>query len=148
MYNVGEGVLQDCEKALYWYLKAAEQGLALAQTNVGLMYAQGGAGVPQDPKKALEWLTKAAQQGFALAQFNLGFMYDNGKGVPQDDQKALDWYKKAALQGLAEAQTNLGVMYAADQNALMRNYVSIFSNDSLHFTVLIKQLQRFLGGFG
>jgi TPR repeat protein len=126
MYLNGEGIPQNYKQAAYWLTKAAEQGLALAQTNLGLMYAKGGEGVPQDHKKALEWLTKAAEQEFALAQFNLGFMYDSGKGVSQDDKKALDWYKKAALKGLAEAQTNLGVMYAADHSTV-QDYAIAYS---------------------
>jgi TPR repeat protein len=52
----------------------ADQGDALAQTNLGFMYANG-RGVPQDYSKALEWFGKAADQGFAIAQTNLGVMY-------------------------------------------------------------------------
>ncbi|MDH0356637.1 tetratricopeptide repeat protein [Morganella sp. GD04133] len=76
-------------------LKAAEQGDAKAQNNLGLMYYNG-EGVQQDDFKAFEWYTKAAEQGDAKAQFNLGLMYDNGEGVQQDDVKAFEWYTKAA----------------------------------------------------
>jgi len=52
----------------------AEQGHAEAQSNLGVMYAEG-QGVSQDYKAAVEWFRKAAGQGIAEAQFNLGSMY-------------------------------------------------------------------------
>ena len=90
--------------------KAADQGLAAAQYNLGLMY-DGGRGVQQNDTKACEWYQKAADQGFAAAQYNLGLMYDGGHGVQQDETKACEWYQKAADQGFAAAQYNLGFMY-------------------------------------
>ena len=53
---------------------AAEQGLAEAQHNLGLMYEHGD-GVDLDYKKALEWYEKAAEQGHAQAQCNLCLLY-------------------------------------------------------------------------
>ena len=97
-------------KAFEWNTKAANQGYAGAQYNLGLMYHKGH-GVRQDYQKAVEWYTKAANQGIAEAQHNLGVMYDEGQGVRQDYQKAVEWYTKAANQGIAEAQFNLGLMY-------------------------------------
>ena len=91
-------------------IKAAEQGKASAQYNLGLMY-DFGKGIPQDYKKAVYWYIKAAEQGEALAQYNLGLMYEKGEGVPQDYKKAVYWYTKAAEQGKALAQYALGFMY-------------------------------------
>ncbi len=88
----------------------AEQGLALAQSILGLMYAEG-RGVPQDDQEAVKWFRLAAEQGNALAQNNLGMMYYKGKGVPQDYKEALKWFRLAAEQGNALAQNNLGMMY-------------------------------------
>jgi TPR repeat protein len=42
-----------------WYRKAADQGHARAQCNLGLMYANG-QGVAQDHATATTWLRKAA----------------------------------------------------------------------------------------
>ena len=97
-------------KAFEWATKAAGQGLAQAQTNLGVMY-EFGDGVHQDYHKAVEWYTKAADQGYAVAQFNLGLMYDKGLGVHQDYHKAVEWYTKAAHQGDEFAQYELGEMY-------------------------------------
>ena len=95
-----------------WYRKAAEQGNAKAQYNLGMMY-YAGQGVPQDHAEAAKWFLKAAEQGIAFAQFNLGLMYDKRHGVPQNFAEAVKWYRKAAEQGNAEAQYNLGMMYFA-----------------------------------
>ena len=93
------------------YRANAEAGDAVAQFNLGVMYANG-EGVPVDDATAVKWYTKAAEQGDADAQNNLALMYDEGEGVPVDDATAVKWYTKAAEQGHAEAQYNLGVMYA------------------------------------
>jgi len=100
----------DYSKAVELFRKAAEQGNADAQFNLGQMYDQG-KGVKQDYAKAVELFRKAAKQGNADAQYNLGQMYDKGKGVKQDYAKAVAWYGKAAEQGDAYAQYNLGVAY-------------------------------------
>ena len=52
---------QDDAEAVAWYRRAAEQGHALAQSNLGAMYDQG-RGVPQDDVEAHMWLTIAASR--------------------------------------------------------------------------------------
>ncbi|MEW6313466.1 MAG: tetratricopeptide repeat protein [Pseudomonadota bacterium] len=105
---------KDYASALKWYRKAAEQGHAGAQSNLGIMYAHG-QGVPQDHAEAVKWYREAAAHGEANAQFRLGVMYDDGHGVPQDYVEAVKWYRKAAKQEHAGAEGNLGVMYALGQ---------------------------------
>ncbi|MDG1340027.1 MAG: tetratricopeptide repeat protein, partial [Paracoccaceae bacterium] len=77
-------------EAVNWYRKAAEQGLAEAQSNLGIMY-RNGQGVPQDYTEAVSWYRKAAEQGNALAQTNLGSKYHYGQGVIQDNILAHMW---------------------------------------------------------
>ena len=103
MYQNGRGVPQDDTEAVAWYRKAANQGLALAQTNLGWMY-DNGRGVAKDDAQTSYWYRKAADQGEAYAQNNLGMMYANGRGVAKDDTEAVAWYRKAADQGLARAE--------------------------------------------
>ena len=62
MYEEGQGVRQDYAQAVQWYRKAAEQGLAEAQYNLGVMYAKG-EGVRQNYKIAKEWFGKACDNG-------------------------------------------------------------------------------------
>ena len=93
---------------------AAEQGDAVSQFNLGLMYDTG-EGVTQDYQEAAHWYHLAAAQGHANAQFNLAVMYANGHGVAQDYQEAIRLYQALAEQGEAHAQFNLGLMYAKGQ---------------------------------
>ena len=72
MYNSGKGVPQDYAAAVSWYRKAAEQGNADAQFDLGVMYHD-------RPRRAtglrgggMRWYRKAAEQGNAGAQINLG----------------------------------------------------------------------------
>ena len=87
----------------------AEQGDAMAQYNLGVMYANG-EGVPEDDVEAVRWYRLAAEQGDADAQSNLGLMYDHGEGVPEDDVLAYMWWNLAAAQGNANAQGNKDII--------------------------------------
>ena len=60
------GVPEDDAEAVKWYRKAAEQGLAQAQNNLGSMYARG-EGVPEDYVKAHMWWSLAKAQGHEKA---------------------------------------------------------------------------------
>ena len=104
-YNRG-----DFAAALREWRPLAEQGDALAQLYLSVMYANGD-GVPQNDAEATKWYRKATEQGDAGAQYLLGRMYEDGDGVRQDDAEAVKWYRKAAEQGIAGAQFYLGVMY-------------------------------------
>ena len=101
----------DYPAALKWYRKAAEQGHASAQINLGAMYAEG-LGTARNFQEALRWYHKAAEQNSASAQFNLGVLHEQGGGALRNLETALSWYGKAAEQGYAPAQLNLGAMYA------------------------------------
>ena len=107
--STGDGAPKDASQAAVWY-KAAEQGHAVAQNNLGNLYYLG-EGVPKDAGQAAIWYRKAAKQGHAAAQANLGVLYDDGEGVPKDAGQAAVWYRKAAGQGDAMAQYRLGLLY-------------------------------------
>jgi TPR repeat protein len=102
-YYKGEGVKQDYTEAIKWFRKAADQGYAKAQLNIGWMYEKG-EGVSQDYTEAMKWYRKAADQGDAEAQSNIGLMYEKGKGVTQDYAEAMKWYRKAADRGYQKAK--------------------------------------------
>ena len=59
-YGKGYGVEQSYKKAIYWWQKAAEQGNANAQNNLGVAYHNGN-GVEQDKNKAIYWFRKACE---------------------------------------------------------------------------------------
>ena len=104
MYANGLGVPKEHAEAVNWYRRAADQGYASAQSNLGLMYAKG-EGVPKDDAEAVKWYRSAAEQGNATAQFNLSGMYLRGEGVPQNYVVAYSWASIAAASGASDAHT-------------------------------------------
>ncbi|MBL8897424.1 MAG: DUF4136 domain-containing protein [Planctomycetes bacterium] len=79
-------------------LPLAEQGFAVAQMNLALLYLRG-EGVEKSPAEAARWMRAAALQGFAKAEARLGAMYEHGRGVPVDPIAAYFWSHLAAQQG-------------------------------------------------
>jgi TPR repeat protein len=75
LYQNGWGVARDYAEALTWYQKAADQGYAKAQNNIGWLYEQG-LGVAQDLAKAREWYKKSADGGNAKAKAALNRLSD------------------------------------------------------------------------
>ncbi len=110
MYDEGEAIQVDKEKAFEWYQKPAGQGHPGTQFTVAMMYYEGEV-VEENKEKAFEWFHKAAVQADLNAQFNVGVMYDKGEGVEVNKEKAFEWYHRAAVQGYSEAQFTVGVMY-------------------------------------
>ena len=96
--------------ALEVWRPLADDGMAEAQYNLGIMYDEG-KGVARDIAAAMAWWNKAADQGMAAAQHNLASAYIAGEGMPQDFGRALGWLERAAAQGLARSQYTLGKMY-------------------------------------
>ena len=66
MYAIGRGVPEDDREAMKWFRAAAEQGIAAAQLNLGVMYANG-KGVPEDDREAVKWYRAGAEQGYSRA---------------------------------------------------------------------------------
>ena len=120
---------QDYEKAWYWYKKAADQGYAKAQWNIGTLYAVidrmlGGDKDLTDPviagivpmvqnlaatqnidiknarDNSLMWFKKSAEQGYLEAMFVMGRDYSLNK----EYEKALHWLEKADKYGHPEAK--------------------------------------------
>ena len=93
----------------------ADQGIAEAQYQVGVMYDHGQS-VKRSYRTAAQWYERAAEQGHSGAQFSLGFMFYNGSGeeddpVAQNFTAAAAWLTRAAASGIGEAQYMLSNMY-------------------------------------
>ncbi|BBF14705.1 TPA: tetratricopeptide repeat protein [Haemophilus influenzae] len=89
----------DYQTTFKFLLPLAEQGNALAQMMLGVMYAKG-QGVKQDDVEAVKWYRKAAEQGYADAQAMLGFSYLLGQsGVQVNKSLAKEWFGKACDNG-------------------------------------------------
>ena len=93
----------DHQTAFKEWKPLAEQGDAVAQFNLGIMYYNG-QGVAQNYTQAIFWYKKAAEKGFAVAQSNLGFMYAMGKGIPQNYKIAYILFNLAASNGLNDTE--------------------------------------------
>jgi hypothetical protein len=134
----------DLEKAFYWFTKAAEQGYAEAQFELGNVHEarcdacvevvrdaeffkalgtihdarcnDSGAdqSFQENAEKMIFWLTKAAEQGHDLAQTYLFVHYKQGKYVPRNAEKMVYWLTKSAEQGNALSQGDLGAGYLGD----------------------------------
>ena len=115
LYAIGHGVKPNHKRAAQWYERAAKQGFAPAQFNIGFLLLYGaGDGKHQvyaNPKAAARWLKKAAHQNETDAQYLLCQLYHQGRGVSRDYDKALTLCRKAALNGLAGAQFELGILF-------------------------------------
>ena len=110
-YYRGDGVRQDISEAACFCQKAADQGNAQAQCDLGLMTKRGEGGLKKDDEAAAQLYRRSADQGYAQAQSNLGVCYAEGDGVPQDLAIAARLFRKAADQGNAVAQYELGRCY-------------------------------------
>jgi TPR repeat protein len=82
--------------------RAAEQGDAEAQFELGEYYYHGKQGEP-DRTQALHWYEQASLQGHALAQHRLGSMFFRGEGVQPNNVQAYIVLKMAAVNGADEA---------------------------------------------
>lgn len=91
MFENGLGVAQDFGQAVYWYRKAAEQGYADGQANLGYMY-RNGYGVTQDTVIALAWSTLGSDESdVARSNRNLFSQQVNDKQRAEAERLAANW---------------------------------------------------------
>ena len=107
---VPEGLTGDDQSALAWMTKAADQGDAEAQYQLG-QYYESDRYADRDLGQAVQWYGKAADQGNVRAMVALADLYIDGNQVPRDTDRALDLYRKAADADDAQAEVALGAAY-------------------------------------
>jgi TPR repeat protein len=111
IYTAGRGgVTQNFEKAALWFREAADNKIANASYNLGVLYHQG-LGVERDLDRALFWYREAAKLGHPEAQYNLGIAHIEGIGTQYDAPLAAAFFESSANQGITEAAYNLGLIY-------------------------------------
>lgn len=102
----------DYEWALLNFLKAAEMGVELGQSNAAWMLTEGyGYEGPEAGQAALVLYKRAAQQGNTEALLRIGDGYWYGKGVPRDWRRAAQMYNEAGKHHNAQALFNMGFMH-------------------------------------
>lgn len=135
IYFEGKYVTQDIEKAIQYYLKAADKNCPyvfrrkicfsryqksnlllyvpnVLQYNLGLIYSER-EHLARDISKVIHYYTLAVNQNNPQAQLNLGIIYIEGKYVLLDIKKAIFYFQLSADQNILQAQNNLGFIYLA-----------------------------------
>jgi TonB family protein len=104
---------QTYDKALPWFLKAAQAGVPYAQFQVGTGLLNG-RGCQCEENKGEIWLEKAAQADQADAQVSLAEYLLKGKPTPEAQQGAMVWLERATKQGNTAGELLLSSILAAN----------------------------------
>lgn len=108
----GVGLPKSQSRAERWYLRAAKQGHAKAQYNVGLSYKCKRKKKSKSVcKNAVKWFRKSANSGFYLAQSKLAYHYYQGWGIKRSYVRAFELFNEAAKKGDGYAQYFVGFLY-------------------------------------
>jgi uncharacterized protein len=124
MFETGEGVKRNLERAAELYGRACDLDDMEACTILGSMYHRG-EGVPRDLDRAVSLHERACDGGEPVGCESLGFMYEEGTGVIVDHTRAAAAYRGACEGGLASGCNRMGMMLqsgsgvAADPGAAM-----------------------------
>lgn len=113
--------IKDADLGLDWIYKAAQNGYAPAQRDMGRAFFNA-----DEYPEALYWFKLAAEQGDAIGQYRLGFMYQTGRGTEKDPQATALWYEKSAVGGYLLAQYIWGLMCYHGHNDVMPEYDAAF----------------------
>jgi TPR repeat protein len=100
-------------RAVEYYRKAAEAGLADAQYAMAQVYRFGSGGERIDAAQSRKWLELAAAQNFDTAQIELGTLLVEGEGGTPDPKAGFSWLMRAASAGNPAAQNRVAKLYRA-----------------------------------
>lgn len=127
----GEGVAQNNESAIFWYVKAAERNHTRALNGLGFIHFHGTGGVAENKTLALTFFERsAANEEDGDSVFNAGYCHAFGLGTPVNLTRAIHFYEIAAkkfghfdaiyemgkiwivgVDGVVERNTELALMY-------------------------------------
>jgi len=107
--------------AIKYWSPLSKLGHAVAQNNLGNMYAKG-EGVTKNIKEAINYYMLSAKQGYHIGQLNLGASYEYGEDAIKDYSKAFKWYELSAKQGNSQAQLYLGLLYIRGMGMKLNEY--------------------------
>jgi TPR repeat protein len=109
LFENGDGVERDDQKAIALLKLGAEQGHPLAMYNLGLHYRYG-IGVRRDWGQAYELFAKAAATGFVSAMVEYGDALVEGRGV-KNPRRGVEQLENAARAGSTRAKFLLGRVF-------------------------------------
>ncbi len=113
----GFGVGQNYVEAAKWNRRAADAGIAEAQTRFAHQLALG-LGVACDPGRAMRYFHAAARQNDPAGQAGLGILIAGGYGGKPRYEAAVPWLQRAASAGNAAAQYWLGQAHLLEASGL------------------------------
>lgn len=92
IYERGEAVPKNLEKAFEWWLKSASQGFVNAQYSVGMSYMRGD-GVNEDMVRSYAWLLLASEQGHEGAKRSANYLENkmNSAKITEGKRLASNW---------------------------------------------------------
>ncbi|MCI0507367.1 MAG: sel1 repeat family protein [Gammaproteobacteria bacterium] len=109
MYDTGDKLERDRQKAITWFTSAAKQGHADAQYRLAIAYLYG-ISVPKNISAGENWLTNAAKQNHPVAKEMIPIYLAN-RSVNMPTSIALNWYLEKAAKGDPDGQFGVGNMY-------------------------------------
>lgn len=110
-YADGFGTTPNMPKAVEWYRRAADQGLAPAQYRLGSLLEHG-RGIEKSLTAAADLYKKSAEKGNTKAMYNLGVLYAQGMLGEPNFTEASKWFRMAANAGVKDSQFNLAILHA------------------------------------
>ncbi|MDR1535493.1 MAG: sel1 repeat family protein [Planctomycetota bacterium] len=120
MYERGIGTARNYMKALEWYGKAANAGLAEGYYNLGVCY-EIGMGTSGDAEKAFLNFEKSAELNLPQGLYKLASLYFLGFGTGKNEGWGVELLKRAAQAGHMIAANDLGVIFFAGDFGQAKN---------------------------
>jgi TPR repeat protein len=109
MYDIGDKLERDPQKAITWYTSAANQGYDEAQYRLALIYLYG-MGTTRNTSKGEALLTQAAKQNHPVAREMLPIYLAN-RSANSSTSIALSWYLEKVAEGNPDGSFGVGYMY-------------------------------------
>ena len=145
------GVPVNYAEAVKWYSKAAEQGHAAAQSNLGLMYALG-IGVPEDYVKAHMWFLISEANGDGTAAKDLANVKKRmtPAQIAKAERLASKWLhgatarKQNTSQTLKDTLASQHLKYVAEEDALDEKVIAVATEQDADGATLVDLDLEFL----
>lgn len=108
MYQEGNGVEIDIEKAIEYFKEASNLNNVNAQLALANIYMKRD---NEYIEKAINLLVQLAEKNNDMAQYSLGKIFINEEYINFDSDVAINWFHKSAKSGNQYAQYQLGKIY-------------------------------------
>ncbi|KAL4505384.1 hypothetical protein ABPG72_002446 [Tetrahymena utriculariae] len=118
--NIENNILQNHQQAFNYFQMAADQGVAQAMFNTGLLLING-QGTQKDGKKAKEYFDRAIELDEKIAYAGLAQLYLIGLDVPKNQTKAALYFEQAMHAGHQDSRVNLAILYQTGFDNVPKN---------------------------